>query len=186
MGKIDAVKKTPDGVAALNHARPVPRAIKLKAHGNERVSDDDPNYVHDVDRGSISAHMSGGTNICGMDPDDFEDLVLEVLMAELEGAVLQQGVHDDLQGLPRRRQTHDASGSRLHGGDGGEDIHIRFTHGLLSTICIVQAKCYTLAPGPDVVRDLVGTMTLNRATHGILVTSYELGDDNYKGFTKET
>ena len=45
------------------------------------LSDDDPDYVHDLD--SVTVPTTEGTNICAMDPTDFEILVAKVLEKEL-------------------------------------------------------------------------------------------------------
>ena len=46
------------------------------------LSDDDPDYVHDLE--SVTVHMTEGRNICAMNPAEFEVLVLEILEKELK------------------------------------------------------------------------------------------------------
>jgi restriction system protein len=62
---------------------------------------------------------------------------------------------------------------RGRAGDLGVDLAIRRPDGRLA---IVQCKRYRHQVGPDIVRELFGTMVHERAFHGFLVTTAEISD----------
>lgn len=58
-------------------------------------------------------------------------------------------------------------------GDLGVDLALRQPNGRLA---IVQCKRYRHTIGPDIVRELFGTMVHERASHGFLVTTADISD----------
>lgn len=62
---------------------------------------------------------------------------------------------------------------RGRAGDLGVDLALMRADGRLA---IVQCKRYRHAVGPDIVRELFGTMVHERAAHGFLVTTAEISD----------
>ena len=72
-----------------------------------------------------------------------------ILTPSHSAQVIPGELHDKLQFKQRKLQTHDPGGSHLHGGDGGEDVHIRFAHPLLPLKTVVQVKCLTSCPDPE-------------------------------------
>lgn len=62
---------------------------------------------------------------------------------------------------------------RGRSGDLGVDLALRRIDGRLA---IVQCKRYRHTVGPDVVRELFGTMVHERAAHGFLVTTADISD----------
>lgn len=62
---------------------------------------------------------------------------------------------------------------RGRSGDLGVDLAVRQMDGRLA---IVQCKRYRHAVGPDIVRELLGTMLHERAYHGFLVTTADISE----------
>lgn len=103
--------------------------------------------------------VNKGTNLAAMDWQDFEQLVREVFQKRFE------------------KDGWDVNVTRASR-DGGVDAIIYNPDPLTGGKILVQAKRYTNTVGVSAVRDLYGTMTDERASRGILITTSDYGSDS--------
>lgn len=135
----------------------------------KRIEDDDAEFAEDDDG---VADASAGTNIAGMDPDDFEQLVRIVF----EKYTLKQ-LGLDGKDASKLQVRVAKTGTAEHRGDRGIDLVLQDLRPIIGQKIVVQAKCYTVPVGPEPVRALVTSVAEHSANKGILVTTSRFGPD---------
>ena len=117
----------------------------------------DKRFVHGKE---IVASINEGSNLAGMDWQDFEHLIRELFEKEFAGAGGEVKV---------------TQASR----DGGVDAVIFDPDPIRGGKIVVQAKRYTNTVSVSAVRDLYGTVLNEGANKGILVATSDFGPDSY-------
>ena len=100
-------------------------------------------------------------NIFGVEPFEFEGIVKEFFELEYP---------ENNVTIIRTQQSRDR----------GVDLRIEHKHKYIHSTTLVQVKQYKDCIAPKDIRDLLGTMVIEKANHGIFVTTSRYGPDSRK------
>ena len=160
-----------DEIMGLNLSQVEPKAAfkNLKGVSASKLREKSPvTPIIQADRGDsrftegrdVGEEMEEGKNIAAMDWEDFEHLIRELFESEFE----KEGGEVNVTQASR---------------DGGIDAVAFDPDPIRGGKIVIQAKRYTRTVGLSAVRDLYGTVSSERASRGILVTTSDYGPGAY-------